>query len=201
MISRLGPNIADVIRLFCYHQATHPHTRIDIESGLAMQEINIGGGRAVRRANAEPIALAHEQVTEFGAANADRIFQHGREYRLKIAGRTRDDAQDFSGRRLLRQGLAQFGEQPRILDGDHSLGGKIFDKVDLLVGKRPDFQTAIDEQPDAHIVLEHRHAQHGARTGLVGEGHDPRVALDIGWLSAHIGEVKGFLRLRIRTSG
>ena len=46
-------------------------------------------------------------------------------------------------RRLMLQGLAQFGvalaeflEQPHVLDGDHRLVGEGLEKRDLLVGER-----------------------------------------------------------------
>ena len=43
-------------------------------------------------------------------------------------------------RRLLLQRLAQFGEQPRILDGYHGLGGKVLQQRNLLFGKRANFR-------------------------------------------------------------
>ena len=50
----------------------------------------------------------------------------------QIAGRTGDDLEHLGGRGLLLQrfgeivgALAQFAEQPRVLDGDHGLGGEV----------------------------------------------------------------------------
>ena len=37
--------------------------------------------------------------------------------------------------------LPQFAEQPRVLDGDNSLGGEVLNQFDLLVGERADFLT------------------------------------------------------------
>ena len=38
--------------------------------------------------------------------------------------------------------LAQFVEQPRVLDGDDRLGGEVLDQFDLLVGERANFLAA-----------------------------------------------------------
>jgi hypothetical protein len=53
--------------------------------------------------------------------------------------------QHFRGRRLLLQrlaqivgALAQFVEQPRVLDGDDGLRSKVLHQLDLLVGERAD---------------------------------------------------------------
>ena len=66
------------------------------------------------------------------------------EHRLQLARRGGDDLQHFRGRGLLLQGLAQiigalaqFLEQPRVLDGDDGLLGEVLDQRDLLVGERP----------------------------------------------------------------
>ena len=65
------------------------------------------------------------------------------EHRLKFAGRRADDLQHFRGGCLLLQrlrevgcalgkvsgSLAQFIEQPRVLDGDDGLGGEVLSPV------------------------------------------------------------------------
>ena len=74
--------------------------------------------------------------------------------------------QDFRGRRLLFQRfgeigrtLAQFVEQPRVLDGDHRLGGEVMDKLDLLVGKRANLLAVQAERADQFVLLQHRNSQ------------------------------------------
>src|SRR5262249_56637086 len=66
------------------------------------------------------------------------------EHALKIEGRSADDLEHVGGRGLLLQrlsevvrALAQFVEQPRILDGDNGLSGEVRYQLDLLVGERP----------------------------------------------------------------
>ena len=54
-------------------------------------------------------------------------------------------------------GFAQLVEQPRVLDGDHGLGGEILDQLDLLVGEREHLLPVDADDADQLVVLEHRH--------------------------------------------
>ena len=47
------------------------------------------------------------------------------EHRLQIERRAADDLEHVGGGGLLLQRFAQFAEQPRVLDGDHRLGGEV----------------------------------------------------------------------------
>jgi hypothetical protein len=49
----------------------------------------------------EQSAFVSVQHSEFGFANANRVFQHALEYRLKLAGRTADHLQHLGRRGLL----------------------------------------------------------------------------------------------------
>ena len=118
---------------------------------------------AVRRDGAEQFAVAKPTVAELGAADARRIFQHGTETPAPVARRAGDDLQHLGGRGLLLQrlaeivgALAQFVEQPRVLDGDHGLRGEILHQLDLLVGERPHLLAVDDDGADQLVVLEHR---------------------------------------------
>ena len=55
------------------------------------------------------------------------------EHRLQIEGRAADDLEHVGGGRLLLERFAQLVEQPRVLDGDDSLGSKILYQIDLFV--------------------------------------------------------------------
>ena len=44
--------------------------------------------------------------------------------------------------------LAQLVEQPRVLDGDHGLGGEVLDQLDLLVGERADLLAEDRDRAD-----------------------------------------------------
>jgi hypothetical protein len=50
---------------------------------------------------AKGFSLAKEQIAEVGPTDTRGTLQHGFEYRLEIAGRAADDAEDLGGRRLL----------------------------------------------------------------------------------------------------
>ena len=76
------------------------------------------------------------------AADSDECIEHC----LQLECRTANDLQDIGSGGLLLEGfcqvsgaLAQFVEQPRVLNGDDGLGGEILNQRDLLVGKRPHF--------------------------------------------------------------
>ena len=77
-------------------------------------------------------SVEQPQRAELGLADARRIFQHGLEDRLQLAGRAGDDLQHLRRRGLLLQrlgeivgALAQLVEQPRVLDGDDGLRGEV----------------------------------------------------------------------------
>src|SRR4029077_8531373 len=79
---------------------------------------------------------------EFGLANPCSICEHGFKHWPKIARRAPNNFKHLRSCRLLLQrfrkvtgALPQLVEQPRVLDGDYSLGGEILDECDLLVGE------------------------------------------------------------------
>src|SRR5215813_9234575 len=98
------------------------------------------------------LAVEPEQRAEIGLADARRVLQHSLEYWLQFAGRAADDLKHVSSRGLLLEGLAQFVEQPRVLDGDDGLSREVCDEFDLLVGKWANF-LAIDDDSADHLVL------------------------------------------------
>ena len=85
-------------------------------------------------------------------------------HRVKIAGRAADDLEHLRrGRLLLQQfgeivgALAQFGQQPRVLDGDDGLSREVRHQPYLFVSKGLDLMAGEDERSDNFVVLEHRH--------------------------------------------
>ena len=108
-------------------------------------ELDVFRGRTDFRRQVKMLAVEAEQRAKFGLADADGVLQHGLEHWLQIAGRRTDDAQHVSGRRLLLKRLAQFIEQPRVLDGDDRLGGEILQQFNLFVGEGAHL-VAIDRQ-------------------------------------------------------
>ena len=76
--------------------------------------------------------------------------------------------------------FAQLVEQAGVLNGDDGLGGKVRDKLDLLVAKRPYLLAIDDDAADQLALLEHRHQQHCPRPSAVDQGDDTRFAFDVG---------------------
>jgi hypothetical protein len=113
------------------------------------------------------------QDTESGLANANGVRQHRLKYRLQLAGRTADDFEYLRGRGLLLQGLrqivgaqAQFVEQPRILDGNDGLRGKVLHQLNLLVGEGTNFLSIDDKGTNELVVLHHRDSDQRSRTAI-----------------------------------
>src|SRR6516162_553557 len=97
----------------------------------------------------EAVSLTQQHGSEHGFADTYCVFQHGLEYWFQLAGRAGDDAQHLRRRCLLLQrfgeisgALAQFIQQPRILDGDDGLCGKRLEKRNLLIRKRFNLGTS-----------------------------------------------------------
>src|SRR6516164_1810967 len=105
-----------------------------------------------------------------GAGNLRRLgddrVEHGLqvERRVDRLGNFSERAQLLDRARELRRAGAQLAQQPRVLDGDDGLGGKILHQGNLLVGKQPEFLPKDDDTADQYVVLEHRHAKRGTRT-------------------------------------
>src|SRR5215469_5659812 len=102
----------------------------------------------MHRDHAVSISFGQKKYAESSGADADGILQHGLEYWLQTTGRRTDDAQHIRSGRLLFQrltkigrALTQFAEQPRVLDGDDSLGGEVLQQRNLLFAKGTDFLT------------------------------------------------------------
>ena len=92
-----------------------------------------------------------------GIAKLCRRLGERVEHRLQVESRTANNLEYIGSRGLLLQRLPQFIEQPRILDGDDSLGGEVLDQRDLLVREWPDFLTVNAEHSYRLVLLEHRH--------------------------------------------
>jgi hypothetical protein len=74
--------------------------------------------------------------------------------------------------------LPQFGQQPRVLDGDHGLRSEVGHELDLLVVERTDLLAEETDDPDQVVVLDHRHAERGPNAGHFHGLDRPRMALD-----------------------
>ena len=68
-------------------------------------------------------------MTESGFADPRGVLQHGLEHGLQLTRRPTDDLEHIGGRGLLLERFAQLVEQPRILDSDDGLRGKIIEQI------------------------------------------------------------------------
>ena len=89
------------------------------------------------------VPLAESQHHVINPTNPRGALDDGVEHRLHVRGRAADDAEHLGGRGLMLQRLAQFCvalaeffEQPHVLDGDHRLVGEGLDEIDLPLGER-----------------------------------------------------------------
>ena len=108
------------------------------------------------------------------------------------SGRTGDDAKHLRRGRLLLQrlgklrsalgeivgALAQLAEQPRILDGDHGLGGEVLQQVDLSIVKWPHLLSINGNDTDQFVFPDHWHPNQtaGLRKSDRGDAHAHAVS-------------------------
>jgi hypothetical protein len=129
------------------------------EQRLAAARLGEFRRRVVQRHRTKRSALVQRHDAEFRIADTRGVFEHGCKDRFQRPRRRANDAQHIRGRRLLFQRLPQFIEQPRVLDGDDGLGGKIPHQCDLLVGKRLHLLPIDVDSADQRVVLEHWHGE------------------------------------------
>src|SRR4029453_17414847 len=124
---------------------------------------NIGVGGKVNEFTVEPIQMPVDSVTKPHGVSSDRL-----EDRLDIRRRSRNNAEDLTRRRLLIQSftdlrmgccegailLLQLGEQPDVLDRDHSLVGKGLKQGDLFSREATSFAASDPYRPDGPVVSE-----------------------------------------------
>ncbi len=154
----------------------------------ALEIRGVGRRHADERDRLERAIDVAEQDAELGRADAHRVFQHGLEHGLELAGGARDHAQHLGGRGLLLQRLGELArsrllglEQPHVLDRDHRLVGEGRDQLDLLVGERPHRGPRQRDYPNRFSFTQKRHAEKSAvaAAGLVFGGNVFRICQDI----------------------
>ena len=140
------------------------------------------GGSVVHCNAPQPAILAERHGAETGFADAGCIFQHGLEHGLQLAWRTGNNAQHLRCGGLLLQRLAQFVEQPRVLDSDHRLGGEILHQRGLLVGEGAQFLSIDADGADQLVVLKQRHGEQGSNSAEIDRRNPHRIARCIAWI-------------------
>src|SRR5215470_9859152 len=121
----------------------------------------------MQRNASEAFAFKQKQCAERCFAKLRRFLQHRMENWLQFAGRRTDDFQDFRCRRLLLQrfceivgALAQFIEQPRVLDGDNGLVSECSDQSNLFVRERAHYPALQNDHTNRGSLTHKRYAKH-----------------------------------------
>ena len=122
--------------------------------------------------------------------------------RLQVGGGTADHLEHFARRGLLLEGfgkivgsLAQFVEQPRVLDGDDGLRGEVLHQIDLLVGERPHLLPIHGNCTDEFTILEHRDRQMGPGTPDFDQGDDAVIFPDVRLVNPEVRNVNNLFGL------
>ena len=141
------------------------------------------------------VAVPAIDTSKLGVADTNSILQHGCKHRLQdrrekllITWSTSDVAVCCSSASVRSVGalgevvsaLTEFVEQPRVLDGDDSLGSKVLHKRDLFVGERMNFSTVNSDYSNKIIVFEHWHSDDRANSGNLDRLDHSGMALGIG---------------------
>src|SRR5262249_29739844 len=134
--------------------------------------------------------------------HAHGVRQHGLKDWLKLARRAGNNLEHLRRRSLLLQrlaeivgALAQFIEQPGVLDGDDGLGGEVLDKLNLLIGEGPHLLSVDSDLANKFVLLEHGYNEHGAGTCKL-KNRKPLRIVDISRLCPNVGNLHWLLRPR-----
>jgi hypothetical protein len=134
-------------------------------------------------------SLIHVKRAGRRLTDARRIRQHGIEYRLEFARRTRDNLEYICRGSLLLQGFAQFSEQPCILDGDNCLSCEIFNQLYLFAREKTGFQLEETQRSDQAPITDHWRYENGS---------EPYQLLccrvDVLWILENVRNLNRFVR-------
>ena len=124
---------------------------------MVLDELPVPLGKSVHGTQVKRLALAAEQESGFGFAQARRRLHERVEHRLQIKSRAADDLEHIGGCGLLLQRFLQlarpllhFLEQPRVLDRDHCLISERLHEAYLSAGEWPYFASGAAD--DAYWV-------------------------------------------------
>ncbi len=193
-VSLLFLDIGDMEHLLGSRDLSKRHQRTRSHDRIAASFLGKLLGYAVHRNSAESAVFSKPQEAIFGLADARRILQHGLEDGLKVAWRRADHAQHICRRRLLLQRLFELVEQPRVLDGDDCLRGKILYKLNLFIGERPIFLAVNAYGADQLVIFEHRSNHETSSTGKFNQIDGIGIALLVGSVSCIVLNVDQLLR-------
>ena len=144
-------------------------------------------GKAVARDTMIFVAVGKCNRRSFRTAQLCRRCNQGIEHLLQVKCGTADNLENVGCRCLLLQRLPQFAQQPRVLDGNNSLGCEAPEKLDFTVVESSYLLPVDNYCPNYFTVFEHRHHKEGSHAadlrksnrvliGLVGSHMLPYVS-------------------------
>src|SRR5215831_2865717 len=104
------------------------------------------------------------QTSDYGILSVTKlccILHDHVQHRLNVRRRACNHTENFTRRGLLLQRLLQFLEQAHVLDGDHRLVGKGFEKLDLSGSEGSHFKAARPQRSNDPALLTKGNAQDG----------------------------------------
>ncbi len=147
-------------------------------NGIAHHALGDFGRKAVvGHVMIKSVITCNPNCGSIGATKPRRRLNKRVEHSLQVEGRATDHLEHVGGSGLLRErftevvgALAQLVEQPRVLDRDNRLRGKVLHQLDLPVGERTHFLAVDSEHSDQLVTLEHRHVKKGAGPRETNDG-------------------------------
>src|SRR5262249_25248283 len=135
----------------------------------------------------QSVTLTESQLHVIDPTNPGRALDDSIKHRLYVRGRTADDAKHFGGRRLMFQGLTEFGvalldllEQAHVFNRDHCLVGEGFKESDLFVCERPNLGAADRNSSNRNTFSQQRHDKHcPSASPLLGRLGAPKVGITL----------------------
>src|SRR6516165_6276619 len=101
----------------------------------------------------EAFLVGTSNVSDVCLAESNGRLDQSAKHHLEVERRAADNLEHIGGRGLLLQGFAQLVEQPRVLDGDNGLVGKVLDQRNLLVSERANFLAINGNHTDQSVLF------------------------------------------------
>ena len=123
-VFRVGQNIRN-LNWPAFHKDTPGHRSASSVKRQTLDKLAEFYRVAVARRSTEAFISGAKDLSHICFAQSRCRFDERIEHGLQIESRTADDLEYVGSGGLLLQRLAQFAKQPRVLDGDDGLGGKV----------------------------------------------------------------------------
>src|SRR5262249_1799028 len=115
--------------------------------------------RIISNNTSQHLAIEAKDKSPIRSTKPYRTFGNSFEDRLQIERRPTDDLKHIGSGSLLLERFTEFAKQPRILDGDDSLCGKVLHQLNLFVGEWSDLLAVNTDCADKLVFFEHWHRE------------------------------------------